>query len=41
MSFAFEPMAHILDFGTAVIEDTLLVTEGGVDSLTPLERVHW
>ena len=41
MSFAFEPMAHILDFGTAVIEDTLLVTEKGVESLTPLELVHW
>jgi Xaa-Pro aminopeptidase len=41
MSFAFEPMAHILDFGTAVIEDTLLISERGVDSLTPLERVHW
>lgn len=41
MSFAFEPMAHILDFGTAVIEDTLLVTDSGVESLTPYELVHW
>jgi Xaa-Pro aminopeptidase len=41
MSFAFEPMAHILDFGTAVIEDCLLVRQGGVESLTPYERVHW
>lgn len=41
MSFAFEPMAHILDFGTAVIEDCLLVTGDGVESLTPYERVHW
>jgi Xaa-Pro aminopeptidase len=41
MSFAFEPMAHILDFGTAVIEDCLLVASDGVESLTPLERVHW
>lgn len=41
MSLAFEPMAHILDFGTAVIEDCLLVTADGVESLTPLEKVHW
>ena len=41
MSFAFEPMAHILDLGTAVIEDCLLITEDGVDSLTPYEKVHW
>lgn len=41
MSFAFEPMAHILDFGTAVIEDCILITEGGAESLTPYERVHW
>ena len=41
MSFAFEPMAHILDFGTAVIEDTILITERGAESLTPYEIVHW
>lgn len=41
MSFAFEPMAHILDFGTAVIEDTLLITDDGEESLTPFEIVHW
>ena len=41
MSFAFEPMAHILDFGTAVIEDCVLITGGGAESLTPYERVHW
>jgi Xaa-Pro aminopeptidase len=41
MTFAFEPMAHILDFGTAVIEDCLLVTRSGAESLTPYERVHW
>jgi Xaa-Pro aminopeptidase len=41
MSFAFEPMAHILDFGTAVIEDCILITKHGVESLTPYERVHW
>ncbi|MGD0637844.1 MAG: Xaa-Pro peptidase family protein [Nitrososphaerales archaeon] len=41
MSFAFEPMAHILDFGTAVIEDCLLVTADGIESLTPYEKVHW
>jgi Xaa-Pro aminopeptidase len=41
MSFAFEPMAHILDFGTAVIEDCLLITADGVESLTPYAKVHW
>jgi len=41
MSFAFEPMAHILDFGTAVIEDTILITAQGAESLTPYEIVHW
>ncbi len=41
MSFAFEPMAHILDFGTAVIEDCVLITKSGAESLTPYERVHW
>jgi Xaa-Pro aminopeptidase len=41
MSFAFEPMAHILDFGTAVIEDCLLITADGAESLTPYEKIHW
>ena len=41
MSFAFEPMAHILDFGTAVIENCILITESGWESLTPFEIVHW
>jgi len=41
MSFAFEPMAHILDFGTAVIEDCILITQSGAESLTPYEKVHW
>jgi Xaa-Pro aminopeptidase len=41
MSFAFEPMAHILDLGTAVIEDCLLITDRGPESLTPYEKVHW
>jgi Xaa-Pro aminopeptidase len=41
MSFAFEPMAHILDFGTAVMEDCILVTRTGAESITPYERVHW
>jgi Xaa-Pro aminopeptidase len=41
MSFAFEPMAHILDFGTAVIEDCILITSAGAESLTPYEAVHW
>jgi Xaa-Pro aminopeptidase len=41
MTFAFEPMAHILDFGTAVIEDMILITKEGADSITPYEKVHW
>lgn len=41
MTFAFEPMAHILDFGTAVIEDTILITSRGSESITPYETVHW
>lgn len=41
MSFAYEPMAHILDFGTAVIEDCILITSSRPESLTPYEKVHW
>ncbi|MFI5420371.1 MAG: M24 family metallopeptidase [Nitrososphaerales archaeon] len=41
MSFAFEPMAHILDFGTAVIEDDVLMTNDGVESLTPYALINW
>ena len=41
MTFAFEPMAHILDFGTAVVEDTVLINKTGAESLTPYELVHW
>jgi Xaa-Pro aminopeptidase len=41
MTFAFEPMAHILDFGTAVIENMILITESGQKSITPFENVHW
>jgi Xaa-Pro aminopeptidase len=41
MTFAFEPMAHILDFGTAVIENMILITENGQESITPFENVHW
>jgi Xaa-Pro aminopeptidase len=41
MTFAFEPMAHILDFGTAVIEDMILVTSEGNESMTEYELVHW
>jgi Xaa-Pro aminopeptidase len=41
MSFAFEPMAHILDLGPAVIEDCILITADGNESLTPYEKVHW
>ena len=41
MTFAFEPMAHILDFGTAVIENMILITGSGQESITPLKIVHW
>ncbi len=41
MTFAFEPMAHILDFGTAVIENMILITQNGQESITPYEIVHW
>ncbi len=41
MTYAFEPMAHILDFGTAVIEDMILITKEGSQSMTPYEQVHW
>ena len=41
MSFAFEPMAHILDFGTAVVEDIILIGKSGAESLTRYESVHW
>ncbi len=41
MTFAFEPMAHILDFGTAVIENMILITKNGQESITPFENVHW
>jgi Xaa-Pro aminopeptidase len=41
MTFAFEPMAHILDFGTAVIENMILITRNGQESITPFENVHW
>lgn len=41
MTFAFEPMAHILDFGTAVIENMILITESGQEPITPYGNVHW
>jgi Xaa-Pro aminopeptidase len=41
MTFAFEPMAHILDFGTAVIENMILITAAGQESITPLRNVFW
>ncbi len=41
MTFAFEPMAHILDFGTAVLEDMILITNDGSESMTEYELVHW
>jgi len=41
MCFAFEPMAHILDFGTAVIEDDILITRNGYQIITPYDLIHW
>ena len=34
MTFAFEPMIIIDGLGTAVVEDTMLVTESGIEPLS-------
>jgi Xaa-Pro aminopeptidase len=41
MVFAYEPMIVRLGLGTAVVEDTLALTESGVNSLTECERELW
>jgi Xaa-Pro aminopeptidase len=41
MVFAYEPMIVRLGLGTAVVEDTLVVTGSGVTSLTEYERELW
>jgi len=41
MVFAYEPMIVKLGLGTAVVEDTLAVTNEGVTSLTEYERKLW
>jgi Xaa-Pro aminopeptidase len=41
MVFAYEPMIVRLGLGTAVVEDTLAVTDTGVTSLTEYERKLW
>ena len=41
MVFAYEPMIVRLGLGTAVVEDTLAVTDSGVISLTEYERELW
>lgn len=41
MVFAYEPMIVRLGLGTAVVEDTVTVTDSGVTSLTEYERKLW
>lgn len=41
MVFAYEPMIVRLGLGTAVVEDTIAVTDTGVTSLTEYERKLW
>jgi len=41
MVFAYEPMIVRLGLGTAVVEDTLAITEDGCVSLTECERKLW
>lgn len=41
MVFAYEPMIVRLGLGTAVVEDTLAVTDTGVTALTEYERRLW
>ncbi len=41
MVFAYEPMIVRLGLGTAVVEDTLAVTDTGVTALTEYERKLW
>jgi Xaa-Pro aminopeptidase len=36
MTFAFEPMIIVDGLGTAVVEDTMLVTEDGIEPLSGL-----
>ena len=36
MTFAFEPMIIVDGLGTAVVEDTMLVTETGIEPLSGL-----
>jgi Xaa-Pro aminopeptidase len=41
MVFAYEPMFVRLGLGTAVVEDTVTVTDSGCESLTECERKLW
>ena len=41
MVFAYEPMIVRLGLGTAVVEDTVAVTETGITTLTEYERKLW
>lgn len=41
MVFAYEPMIVRLGLGTAVVEDTVAVTDTGITSLTEYERKLW
>ena len=41
MVFAYEPMIVGLGLGTAVVEDTIAITDTGITSLTEYERKLW
>ncbi len=41
MVFAYEPMIVCLGLGTAVVEDTVAVTDTGITTLTECERKLW
>lgn len=41
MTVAYEPMVVVQDLGTGVVEDTLLITDTGVERLTTYPVVTW
>ncbi len=41
MTVAYEPMVVVQDLGTGVVEDTLLITDAGVERLTTYPVVTW
>ena len=41
MTFAFEPMIIVDGLGTAVVEDTMLVTDAGIEPLSGLPTDYY